>query len=201
MEVVGVLLGCAVLLVVLARLDGAAYEAEMQRARTAIAAQQVLEQRRAAAGIEPEEQAAVQVQRVPARTESLGDRGPIAIPLGGAWSAGTASSVPDIAPRTTAAPADPELRRIVGPAMVVEPHHLTEAKTSSDTAAGATPEPEATAAPTIVPSSAIATAAPAVAAADRAAPDGLHPFSVLVGVLAALGAMAVACGAFLLVRR
>ena len=74
-EVVIVVAACAVLLVVLTRLDRAAYEASMARARKAIAAQ---------------------------RAEAPVDRGPVALPVGGTWSAAPA-------PRAGV------LRRIVGP--------------------------------------------------------------------------------------
>jgi hypothetical protein len=58
------------------------------------------------------------VATVEARTESLGGRGPISIPVGAAWSAGTSAAVAHTRaepPSTHAEPPSPALRRIVGP--------------------------------------------------------------------------------------
>ena len=143
-ETVAILVVCAVAFVVLTRTDRAAYERAMDRARTALAEQAREDALRAPA----ERRDVVRVKRITARTESLGERGPIAIPLGGAWSAGTASTVAGIAPRShRTESAEPALRRIVGPIVAIEAPGRSDA--ASGSAPGATgsaiSEPAATA--------------------------------------------------------
>jgi hypothetical protein len=116
-EVVGIVLACAVVLVLLVRFDRAAYEAQMDRARKAIAAQQA----ERSPGAAERARAAVPPRQGAPRTESLGDRGPIVIGIGGAWSAGTAATVPDV---TGSGPAPVQqrgvLRRITGPVVAAD---------------------------------------------------------------------------------
>ena len=95
-EVFGILVACAILLAVLAKLDNEAAREYQARAQKAIAARQAA---RAAA-----EQRAVlaaeakapkhRVVKIDARTESLGGRGPIAIPVGPAWTGRTKQADP-----------------------------------------------------------------------------------------------------------
>jgi hypothetical protein len=112
MEVIGIVAACALLLVLLAKMDNQAAREYQARALRALAAQEAAQ--RTAKPTAP----ARPMAKVEARTESLGSRGPIAIPVGPAWTAGTSiaghtrvESDPTPAPKTP----DPELRRIVGP--------------------------------------------------------------------------------------
>ncbi len=77
-EVMAILAACAFVLVVLVHFDGAAARDEASRARTALA-------ERAAAARKPK-------PATPTRRrgdQSLGGAGPITVPVGSAWSAGT----------------------------------------------------------------------------------------------------------------
>ena len=77
--------------------------------------------------------------KVEARTESLGGRGPIAIPVGAAWTAGTSVAVARtrVAAASTPAPVPkPALRRIVGP---VSPGPLSERTVTAKPAPATTP--------------------------------------------------------------
>jgi hypothetical protein len=112
-EVLGVLVACAVLLAVLAKLDNQAAREYQARAVRAIAAQAAEQRAHPRTPV-----AAIPVAKVEARTESLGGRGPISIPVGAAWTAGTSAAVAHThAEREDPAPpvATPALRRIVGP--------------------------------------------------------------------------------------
>jgi hypothetical protein len=80
-EVVGILAACAVLFVVIAKLDRAAADRAGERARAALA------ERAVKADTEAADRPVVEDNRPPA---AIGDRGPISVPVGGAWSAGTA---------------------------------------------------------------------------------------------------------------
>lgn len=110
-EVLGILALCAVLLAGLAKMDNEAAREYQARAQKALAAQQAAQRR--AGPPKADQRPAVSVE---ARTESLGGRGPISIPVGAAWTAGTSAAVA----HTRAAPdppavTAPSLRRIVGP--------------------------------------------------------------------------------------
>lgn len=96
-EVASILLACAVVFFLLVRFDGAAARDEAKRARAALA-------ERAAAARQPKP--AEETRRK--GDESLGDAGPISVPVNGAWSAGTS---PSVGHAKTAV----ELRRVVGP--------------------------------------------------------------------------------------
>jgi hypothetical protein len=78
-EIAGVLTVCLAVFVLLVALDGAASRGETARARKALAA-------RAAASRH-------NVRRVATRDDSLGGAGPISVPVGSAWSPGTAPAV------------------------------------------------------------------------------------------------------------
>jgi hypothetical protein len=164
-ETVAILVLCAVAFVALSRADRAAYEREMARARTALA-----EQAREAALHPPAAgRRVVEPKRVTARTESLGDRGPIAIPLGGAWSAGTTSTVADIAPRSRRTEsAEPALRRIVGPVVAIEEPGRTDAASSSTAIPTPTPAREADSARAATEAGSISTTAAATSASFAA---------------------------------
>jgi hypothetical protein len=126
-EVLGILALCALLLVGLAKMDNSAASREAHRAQAVLAAQA------AAAARKPKEKekssgsSSGKNGPVTARTESLGSRGPIAIPVGAAWSPGTSASVAHSHPvnnnqavHTPEVPAA-DLRRIVGPISVSDP--------------------------------------------------------------------------------
>ena len=135
-EIIGVLAICALLLAGLAKMDNEAAREYQSRAIRALAAQQAAEHTRA-----PARKAARPVAKVEARTESLGGRGPIAIPVGAAWTAGTSVAVArtHAAPASTPAPVPkPALRRIVGP---VSPGPLSERTVSAKPVTTATPAP------------------------------------------------------------
>jgi hypothetical protein len=108
-EVLGILVACAVVLTLLAKMDNEAAREYAARAQKALALQ-------AAAAPKPEQARQVAVTDRQARTESLGARGPISIPVGAAWSPGTSATVAhthsDPKPPPVASAA---LRRIVGP--------------------------------------------------------------------------------------
>jgi hypothetical protein len=80
-EVVGIVAACAVLLVVLAKLDHAGYQKAQERARKVLA-----EQARTAQHHETVH---------PARTDSLGV-GPITLSVAGAWSSGQSVARPAV---------------------------------------------------------------------------------------------------------
>jgi hypothetical protein len=110
-EVFGVLVACAILLALLAKMDNEAAREYTARAEKALAAQAAHPQPK------PHPTTTAKVAEVEARTESLGGRGPISIPVGAAWTAGTSAAVtraeaPKLEPPTL--PAEP-LRRIIGP--------------------------------------------------------------------------------------
>jgi hypothetical protein len=112
MEVIGIVAACALLLGLLAKMDNQAAREYQARALRALAAQEAAQRTVAPAAT------ARPMARVEARTESLGSRGPIAIPVGPAWTAGTSIAghtrvERDPAPAPVAP--DPGLRRIVGP--------------------------------------------------------------------------------------
>jgi hypothetical protein len=189
-EVVGVLAVCVALFALITKLDRAAADRAGERARKAQVAQ--APDRAAARGH------AVKVGPTQPRTESIGGRGPIAIPLGGAWSAGTTTSVAHDVPTRVAPVPTPGLRRIVGPAAVTEraadPPAATAGATPAATAArGTTPRAPAPARATPAPAPAPAAAVSADAGRSRSA-------SVAIFVLAALGAVMAAAGAVLLGR-
>ena len=96
-EVLGILVACALLLAILAKLDNQAAREYQARAQKAIAA-------REAAQVAAAEAKAPQhrIAEVDARTESLGGRGPIAIPVGPAWTGRTKQAEPPPAARATA---------------------------------------------------------------------------------------------------
>jgi hypothetical protein len=110
-EVFGVLAACVLLLVVLAKMDNEAARKYAARAQHALAAQAA-----ARRNAPPKPKVTSAVVKVEARTESLGGRGPIAIPIGAAWTAGTSAAVTRTrAPAVEKTPTPPTLRRIVGP--------------------------------------------------------------------------------------
>lgn len=124
-EVLGILALCAVLLAVLAEMDNSAAREYAARAQRALAA---------AARVAPQPAKAVRAPapvQVKPRTESLGSRGPISIPVGAAWSPGTSAAVahkgPSPAPTAPAVVAAP-LRRIVGPSVPAHGRLIERAK-------------------------------------------------------------------------
>jgi hypothetical protein len=184
-EVVGVLALCVALFFGIAKFDRAAADRAAERARKSQVAQ--------ATEVATAPKQAVTAVRTQPRTESIGGRGPIAIPLGGAWSAGTTTSVAHDVPTRVAPVPTPGLRRIVGPAAVTEraadppavKGKATPAATASRTAAGGR-----TSAP------AAATSAPA-ATADT---GRSRSATLAILALAAVGAVMATAGAVLLGR-
>jgi hypothetical protein len=126
-EVVGILALCAVLLAGLAKMDNSAARQEAQRAHAVLAARAAAEARKPKGDAESSSASSNsgKNQPVTARTESLGSRGPIAIPVGAAWSPGTSASVAHSRPVNNPPKAPdvptPDLRRIVGPITASEP--------------------------------------------------------------------------------
>jgi hypothetical protein len=183
-EVVGVLAACLVLFVLIVKVDHRMADQAGERARKAQVAQAATE----AADADAAARAARPLRRSP-RTESIGGRGPISIPLGGAWSAGTTTSVAhDVTTHVTPV-ATPGLRRIVGPAPLQE--------TTAEPPPASTPErtaaPKATAAP--------ATSTVATTTATPASPTSRSSAATLALLaLAALGALMAAAGAVILGR-
>jgi hypothetical protein len=80
-----VLAACALMLFGLVKLDAAAADRQTSRARETLAEQAKAARDRPA---EPKPE-----PRAPGTETSIGERGPIVLPVGGAWSGGTASAV------------------------------------------------------------------------------------------------------------
>jgi Ca2+/Na+ antiporter len=97
-EVVGIVLACAVVLVLLVRFDRAAYEAQMDRARKAIAAQQAERSPRAA----ERARAAVPPRQPAPRTGSV-----VAADVPSTSDAAQTTARPPADPATAARPAKP----------------------------------------------------------------------------------------------
>jgi hypothetical protein len=122
-EIFGILVVCAVLLTGLAKMDNSAARREASRAQIVLAEQAALAARSKPSAKE-QETVRTTTGPVTARTESLGSRGPISIPVGAAWSPGTSASVAHSRPTSTPKPPEvpsAEFRRIVGPTAAYEP--------------------------------------------------------------------------------
>jgi hypothetical protein len=188
-EVVAVLAACAVAFAVIVKLDRDAADRAIARAEAATAAQAPARTRQSAAAAA----AASRPRQTVPRTESIGGRGPISIPLGGAWSAGTTTAVAHQTPHMTrGATPDAALRRIVGPdtATDVLPAPRTDASSQRRR-----PTPAATLGPPRV-----FVEAAAARGTSEPARDGLPLGSALLVALAVCGAAMAGAGAVLVAR-
>jgi hypothetical protein len=165
-EVLGILALCAVLLAVLAKMDNSAAREYAARA------QQALREQASHAPARVKTPAPVPVEP---RTESIGSRGPISIPVGAAWSPGTSATVAHtrVAPQPSPV-AMGALHRIVGP--VTAPDGVSERVAPAPARA--------------VP------AAPAVPAAEPGDPS--RRGSLLLAIMAGCGLLMCLSGALIL---